>query len=348
MKTLICLFLCALVAATYGAPARSSSEMNQAEAQFWGALLRGAVKLAPHVIGAVGGGAEVQDNDKSQAEAQLWGALLRGAMKLAPHVIGAVGGEVEVQDDDDDDNDLVNIEALLSQSLQDRAEMEGFLDILKKVGKGALKVAPLLLNGGADVQDNDMSQAEAQFWGSLLRGAVKLAPHIIGAVHGEVEVQDDDDDDNDRAKMEGFLDILKKVGKGALKVAPLLLNGGADVQDNDMSQAEAQFWGSLLRGAVKLAPHIIGAVHGEVEVQDDDDDDNDRAEMEGFLDILKKVGKGALKVAPLLLNGGAEVQDNDMSQAEAQFWGSLLKGAMKVAPLLVNGGAEVQESGAAF
>ena len=273
MKTLICLFLCALVAATYGAPARSSSEMNQAEAQFWGALLRGAVKLAPHIY-------------------------------------GAVHGEVEVQDDDDDDND--------------RAEMEGFLDILKKVGKGALKVAPLLLNGGADVQDNDMSQAEVQFWGSLLRGAVKLAPHIIGAVHGEVEVQDDDDDDNDRAEMEGFLDILKKVGKGALKVAPLLLNGGAEVQDNDKSQAEVQFWGALLRGAMKLAPHVIGAVGGEVEVQDDDDDDNDlvnieallsqslrdRAEMEGFLDILKKVGKGALKVAPLLLNGGAEVQES--------------------------------------
>lgn len=190
MKTIICLVLCALVATTYAAPARSN--INQAEAQFWGTLLKGALKLAPHIIRGISGGVEVQDSN----------------------------------DGDENDDDLVNIETLLSQSasLQDRAEIEGFLKVLKKIGKGALKVVPHVIRG----------------LGHGAEGALNLLPNVIGGV----EEQDDDDTDiqavlsslqnidedaqvnalfqslqlHDRAKMENFWKTLGGIGKGILSV----------------------------------------------------------------------------------------------------------------------------------
>ena len=121
MKTFICLVLCALVAATYAAPARMS----------------------------------LQD----RAEIEDFFDLIK---KVAPHAFGGLGGGAEVQDDDDDDDAPAKIEALLSQSLQDRAEMESFWDILKKVGKVALGAL------GDRGQEQEVNQAEAQFWGSVL------------------------------------------------------------------------------------------------------------------------------------------------------------------------------------
>ena len=170
MKTFICLVLFALVATTYTAPARSS--MNQAEAQFWRDLLKkvgkGALKVAPHVLDALGGGAEMQDEDdddlanietlfsqrlQNRAEVEGFMDILKtigkGAMKVAPYALDVLGGGAEMQDEDDDD--LANIEALLNQRLQERAEIEGFMDILKKIGKGAGSVlkgaAPFLKTG---------------------------------------------------------------------------------------------------------------------------------------------------------------------------------------------------------
>ena len=179
MKTLICLVLCALVAATYAAPVRSN--MNQAEAQFWGSLLKRALKLSPHIIRGISGGVEVQDDDG-----------------------------------DENDDDLVNIEALLSQSasLQDRAEIEGFFKLLKKIGKKALKVGPHVIRA----------------LGHGAEGALNLLPHVIGGA----EEQDDDDNTDiqeaqisallqnlqlhDRAKMENFWKTLGGIGKGILSV----------------------------------------------------------------------------------------------------------------------------------
>ena len=176
MKILICLVLCALAATTYAAPARFNLQ-DRAEMEGFFDFIKKAGK---------------------------------GLLKAAPHIIGALGDGVNVQDDDEDDNndDLANIEALLSQSFQDRAEMEGFFDFIKKAGKGLLKAAPHIigaLGDGVNVQDDDddddeddnhlananieallsqalqdraqeqrLKQAEAQFWGSLLKGGLKL------------------------------------------------------------------------------------------------------------------------------------------------------------------------------
>ena len=167
----------------------------------------------------------------NQAEAQFWGSLLKGTLKLAPHIIRGIGGGVEVQDDDDtDDDDRANIEAFLSQSLQDRAEIEGKL--LKKIAKGFLKVGPKairLLGHGAE-------------------GALNLLPQVINALGGGVEVQDDAGDDDlatieallssvqnaddkvqvdsllqslqlqNKAKVENFLKTLGHIGKGILSI----------------------------------------------------------------------------------------------------------------------------------
>ena len=98
--------------------------------------------------------------DISQAESQFWGSLLKGTI------------QVRFEDDDGED-DLANIEALISQSLHDRAEMEGFFDVLKKAGKLALKVAPHVIGGEAEIQ-GDKSEAEAQFWASVLKGGLSM------------------------------------------------------------------------------------------------------------------------------------------------------------------------------
>ena len=255
MKTLICLVLCALVAATYAAPVRSN--MNQAEAQFWGSLLKRALKLSPHIIRGISGGVEVQDDDG-----------------------------------DENDDDLVNIEALLSQSAsqQDRAEIEGFFKLLKKIGKGALKVGPHVIRA----------------LGHGAEGALNLLPHVIGGA----EVQDDDGDENDddlvnieallsqsaslqdRAEIEGFFKLLKKIGKKALKVGPHVIRA----------------LGHGAEGALNLLPHVIGGA----EEQDDDDNTDiqeaqisallqnlqlhDRARMENFWKTLRGIGKGILSV----------------------------------------------------
>ena len=132
MKTFICLVLCALVAATYAAPARLSLQ-DRAEIEGFMDFLKKAGKVA---------------------------------LKVAPHLLN---GGAEAQDDDDDDNDgLANIEVLLSQSLQDRAEIEGFLSTLGKIGKGALGLI------GGRAQEQEMTQAEAQFWGSLVKTGLGL------------------------------------------------------------------------------------------------------------------------------------------------------------------------------
>ena len=190
MKILICLFLCALVVATtYAAPARSN---------------------------------------KNQAEAQFWGSLLKGALKLAPHIIREINGGVEVQDNDDTDDDPANIEAFLSQSLQDRAEMEG--KVFKKIAKAIFKIAPKVI----------------RVLGHGAEGALNLVPQVINALGGGVEVQDGGDDDleallgrfqnaesddevqvnalfqslqlQDKAKVENFLKTLGHIGKGILSI----------------------------------------------------------------------------------------------------------------------------------
>ena len=209
MKTLICLVLCALVATIYAAPARST--MNQAEAQFWGTLLKGALKLAPHLIRGISGGVEVQDDDNTDDDDR---ANIEAFLNLVQ---------------DDGNTDYANIETFLSHSLQERAEMEG--DALKKIAKGILKVGPKairLLGHGAE-------------------GALNLLPHAINALGGGVEVQDVDDDDlayiegllsrvqnaddeaqmnallqslqlQDKVKVENFLKTLGHIGKGILSI----------------------------------------------------------------------------------------------------------------------------------
>ena len=166
MKTIICLALCALVATTYAAPARSRT--NQAEAQFLGALL----SFIPQVIRKITGGVEVQD----------------------------------------DDVDLANIEAFLSQSLQNSAQMEG--DVLKKISRGALKVAKAIrvLGGGVE-------------------GALNYVPKVIDALGGGAKVQDVNNEDllgqslQDRAEIEGLAgSVLRRIGKLAVKVAPTVLS----------------------------------------------------------------------------------------------------------------------------
>ena len=206
MKSFICLVLCALVAATYAAPARFSNQAANIEALLSQSL---------------------QDRAEMEGIFSFLKKAGKGLLKAAPHIIGALGDGGKVQaDDDDDDDDIANIEALFSQSFQDRAEMEGIFSFLKKAGKGLLKAAP----------------------------------HIIGALGDGAEKQDDDDDDDapakieallsqslqDRAEMENFWDILKKVGKVALGAL------GDRGQEQEVNQAEAQFWGSVLTRALNL------------------------------------------------------------------------------------------------
>ena len=104
MKTLICLVLCALVASTYAAPA-SLEEMQ--------AQLR---KMQQH--------AEIEG---------FFSSLKNIAKKVAPYakkgldIYNKVNGGVEIQDDDDDD--IAQMEAYLS-NLQRQAEIEGLLNAL--------------------------------------------------------------------------------------------------------------------------------------------------------------------------------------------------------------------------
>ena len=188
MKTLICLVLCALVATTYAAPARSKT--NQAEAQFLGALL----SFLPQVIRGITGGVESQN----------------------------------------DDADLANIEAFLSQSLQDSAQMEG--DVLKRIAKGALKVAKAIhvLHSGAE-------------------GALNYVPKVIDALGGGAKVQGVNIEDllsqslQDRAQMEGLAGtVLRRIGTLAVNIVPTVLSqipqvigalgGGADPEKgNDVN-----------------------------------------------------------------------------------------------------------------
>ena len=118
----------------------------------------GALKLAK-AIRVLGNGAE-------------------GALKFGPKVINVLDGGAEVQD-------LAKIDALFSQSLQDSTDIEG--DELKRIGKGALKVAKAIhvLGGGVE-------------------GALKYVPKVIDALGGGAEVQVDDVD-TDLANIEGIL-----------------------------------------------------------------------------------------------------------------------------------------------
>ena len=180
----------------------------------------------------------------NQAEAQFIGTLL----SFIPQVLRGLTGGVESQDDD---VDLANIEALLIQSLQDTAEIEG--GGLKKIGMGALKLAKAIrvLGNGAE-------------------GALKFVPKVIDVLGGGAEMQDLAKIDvllsqslQDSAEMEG--DQLKRIGKGALKVAKAIrvLGGGVE-------------------GALKYVPKVIDALGGGAEVQFDDVH-TDLANIEGFL-----------------------------------------------------------------
>ena len=116
-------------------PTEDDNDGDDAEAQFWGALLRGGLRLAPHVIGALGNGEarEARDyEDDGDAEAQFWGSVLRGALKVAPHVIGALGnGEAWEAQDYESDSD------------ESKAEVENFWKTLGVIGK---TVGPVTLH----------------------------------------------------------------------------------------------------------------------------------------------------------------------------------------------------------
>ena len=262
--------MCSAYAAPADVEAQSFKNLRQrisdnAEAQFWGSLLKHAVKLAPHVIGALGNGEarEAQDyDDDGDVEAQFWGSILKHAVKLAPHVIGALGnGEAREAQDYDDDGD---VEAQFWGSLL----------------RGAMKLAPHVVgaigNGEArEAQDyDDDGDVEAQFWGSLLRGAMKLAPHVVGAIgNGEAREAQDYDDDGDVKAQFNFGKIFKSVVKNTKKYGPSVLDAinRANSGEGDSARIEAMlqnldkaevenFWKTLGTIGKTVGPIALGAL----------------------------------------------------------------------------------------
>ena len=113
----------------------------------------------------------------TKAEIQLLGTLFKHVAKSIPHVIGAIGGgEAQDYDDDDDNENGAQIEAVM-QRLKDQAELQGFMDFMKKAGKLGMKVAPHVigaLTGGKAQDYDDNNDAEAQRLGTIIEHAIRL------------------------------------------------------------------------------------------------------------------------------------------------------------------------------
>ena len=158
---------------------------------------------------------------------------------------------------------------------------------------GSMQELQGLLKSLANVQQDDDNSANAQFnWHSIARGALGLA-----AKHYANQQQDDD---GSQADAQFFKSLLKYY---------------ANVQQDDDNSANAQFnWHSIARGALGLA-----AKHYANQQQDDD---GSQADSQFWGSLLKRGLKFGLKHY-------ADVQQDDNgSQAEAQFWGFLARHAL--------------------
>ena len=132
MKITIALLLITLglVCSAYAAPANAEAQLFKNLRQ----RIRNRICGTSTALEPTKGGED--------AEAQFWGALLNDALKLAPHGMYVHGnGEArEAQDYEDDSNegDSAQIEAML-QSL-DKAEVESFWKTLGAIGKTVLPI----------------------------------------------------------------------------------------------------------------------------------------------------------------------------------------------------------------
>ena len=153
---------------------------------------------------------------------------------------------------------------------------------------GSMQELQGLLKSLANIQQDDDSSANAQFnWHSIARGALGLA-----AKHYANQQQDDD---GSQADAQFFKSLLKYY---------------ANVQQDDDNSANAQFnWHSIARGALGLA-----AKHYANQQQDDD---GSQANAQFFKTLLKYY---------------ADVQQDDDNSANAQFnWHSIARGALGLA-----------------
>ena len=256
-----------------------------------------------------------------------------------------------------------------AQSMQDQPsdlEMQGFLSVLRRIGRGVSKGVDIghslgLFEAGPGQQGQGQSQAtqeqpsdlEMQGFLSVLRrigrGVSKGVDigHSLGLFEagpgqqGQSQATQDQPSD---LEMQGFLSVLRRIGRGVSKGVDIghslgLFEAGPGQQGQDQSQAtqeqpsdlEMQGFLSVLRrigrGVSKGVDigHSLGLFEagpgqqGQGQSQATQEQPSD-LEMQGFLSVLRRIGRGVSKGVDIghslgLFEAGPGQQGQGQSQA---------------------------------
>ena len=234
----------------------------------------------------------IQDYDDDYADTQVIGLLAsiglpilaELGMEAGRKVLKKVASKVPrptIQDDDDEDDD--EIEKLL-QSLQDEADAEGFGKTIGKLGKGAVKV-------GKKYGPRGLSKVKKYGKKFGERYGEQILDSLIGRFFPPSGGSNDEEGD-DVADMEGFGRLIGKLGKSAVKVGkkygPKVVKGA-----KKYGKKFGETYG------VEILDNLVGRLLNGGGSDEDDDGQieaflQNQAEIEGFLDKLKKLGSEAI------------------------------------------------------